>query len=258
MIDRLRIAWEKQGLALGVHCPMTDLMFYEMAGRMGYDFVWIEGEHTDLTGPMIFNGILATQAGGAAAFVRVPSHDPALVKPILDGGADGIIFPMVNTAEQAKQVAQACRYYPLGNRSFGPGRGMNYGMIPLNQYLEHAEKNVCCFIQIETKEAVENLDEILQVDGITACICGAMDLSLSVGKLGQMDDPEVQDLMMTMINKCKAAQKPFGVSSAADQKLLDLFVSHGASLICMGSPDVYFMQGAQNALCKYRSVKNNI
>lgn len=258
MIDRVRTAWNDQQLALGVHCPMTDLMFYEMSGRMGYDFVWIEGEHTDLTGPMIFNDILATQAGGAAAFVRVPSHDPALVKPILDAGADGVIFPMVNSAAQAKQVAEACRYYPMGSRSFGPGRGMNYGMMPLPDYLDYASKNIFCLIQIETKEAVENLDEILQVDGITACICGAMDLSLSVGKLGQMDDPEVYGLMMTMIDKCKAAHKPFGVSSAADQRLLDLFVRHGASLICMGSPDIYFMQGAQKALQKYRSVNEII
>lgn len=252
MIDRIQTAWKQNALALGVHCPMTDLMFYELAGRMGYDFVWIEGEHTDLTGPMIFNGILATQASGAAAFVRVPSHDPALVKPILDSGADGIIFPMVNTAEQARGVVDTCRYYPHGHRSFGPGRGMNYGMMSLNQYLERADKDICCLIQIETKQAVENLDEILNVDGVTACICGAMDLSLSVGKLGQMDDPEVRGLMMTIMKKCKAAGKPFGVSSAADQALLDLFVQNGASIICIGSPDVYFMQGARNALEKYR------
>ncbi|MCR4442996.1 MAG: aldolase/citrate lyase family protein [Peptococcaceae bacterium] len=255
MLDRVKTALASGGVAVGTHCMTSDAAFFEMCGVLGYDFVWIEGEHTDMTGPMTVNAIIATNAGGCAAFVRVPWNDPVLVKPILEAGPDGIIFPMINTPQEAKMAVASCRYPPHGKRSFGPSRSIMYGEMPLDEYLEHVERNLWRIIQIEHIEGVKNLDEILKVEGLTAVMCGAMDLSASVGKLGKIKDPEVVGMMEAIAEKCKKAGIPYGVSTAGDLELVDFWLDRGASLICIGSPYDYFGRLSKQTLEKYKKVK---
>lgn len=246
--SRIDAAWAAGKPAYGVHCVSADLAFYEIAGLVGYDFVWIDTEHAAITLPMVLSGISAVQAKGAGALVRIAKNDPVLAKPILEMGADGIIFPMINTPEDAEKAVQACLYPPEGCRGFGPLRANDYGGVPAQVYMEQANREMLKIIQIEHVDAVRNLDEILEVKGIDLVVCGPMDLSASVNKAGKMKDPEVRGLMDTIIQKSKAAKIPFGISMGYDLELRDYWKNAGASFLSMGNPYIYFKKVSEHIL----------
>ena len=255
-IWKIREKLEKGELCFGTHCSTTDLDFYEMCGPLGYDYIWIDNEHAGMTQPMIKNGIIATNAGGAAAFVRVPSHEMAHIKPVIECGPDGVIFPMVNTAEQARQCVSICTYPPKGTRGFGPLRGIDYGLKSLDEYLETVDASMLKLMQCEHVESVNNLDEILEVPGVDAIVCGPMDLSVSINKHGQFADPEVRALMQVIIDKCKAHKKPFGLSfGGKDMDLIQFWMEQGASFLSMGGPQDYFRMMSQDIIGQVRGMK---
>lgn len=239
---RIDAAWKAGAPAYGVHCVSADLAFYEMAGLAGYDFVWIDMEHAAITLPMVLSGISAAQAGGCGAVVRIGKNDPVLAKPVLEMGADGVIFPMINSAGEAERAVKACLYPPEGCRGFGPLRANQYGGIPAGQYRDEANRSVLKIMQIEHVDGVNALDEILEVKGIDLVVCGPMDLSASVGKLGMLRDPEVWGLMDTIIRKSRAAGAPFGISMGYDPELRDYWRDAGASFLSMGNPYIFFRQ----------------
>lgn len=254
-VEKLRAKLEKEELCFGTHCFFTDPDFYEICGMLGYDYIWIDSEHASVSFPMLKTAILATQAGGISAIVRAADHQVCNAKPILEAGADGIVFPMVNTAEEARHCVALCTYPPKGERGFGPLRAQEYGMMPLKEYLEYSQRSVLKLMQCEHVESVRNLDEILEVEGVDGIVCGAMDLSASVGKLGNYFDPEVVDLMQQIVDKCKAHGKPFGISQGADMKLAEFWISRGATLVSIGNPMDYFRDKSREMIQKVRSIE---
>ena len=250
-LNRVRAALTDRRLAIGTHCSSEDIGFYEMCGPLGYDYVWIDNEHAGLTVPIIRNGIVGTNAGGCAAFVRIRCNDPALAKPILECGPDGIIFPMINSPEEAEKAVKSCLYPPLGIRGFGPLRAINYGINnfnDFNEYIEFANNNILKIIQVEHVEGVKNLDKILEVPGISLVICGPMDLSASVNKLGRLTDTEVVDLMENIIISCKDAGVPFGLSISYEMDLARFWIERGASFVSMGTAYDYFRIMSQQVM----------
>ncbi len=240
MFEKFYQSRNGKSLAIGTHCWSADITLYEMCGHLGYDYVWIDNEHGGMTMPMIQNGIVAANASGAAAIVRVPGHEIEDVKPILEMGPQGIVFPMVNSPKEAEKCARHCKYPPVGTRSYGPLRAAKYYQMPLEAYLTEAEKNILCFIQCEHIDSVSCLDEILDVPGIDAIICGPMDLSASVGKLGQLNDPEIVGYMDTIIRKCKERGKAFGVSMGDNLSLARYWIENGANFVSIASVFDYF------------------
>ena len=245
-IDKIREKLAQGGLCFGTHCSTTEPWYYEMCGFLDYDYVWIDNEHAGMSLPMIQNAIVATNAGGCAAFVRVPDHSHAKVKPILEVGPDGIIFPMVNTAEEAEHCVTICSYPPRGTRGFGPLRAIDYGNMPLDTYIEQVDRSVLKLMQCEHVESVRNLHEILEVNGVDGIICGPMDLSASIGKMGKLKDPEVVDLMEQIASVCKEHKVPFGLSIGLNDELVRFWVERGASFVSQGTPaDYFFAMGKQ-------------
>ena len=258
LVEKLHTKVEKGELCFGTHCSTTELEFYEMCGLLGYDYVWIDNEHGGMTLPMIANGIVATNAGGAAAIVRVPGHGVEDVKPVLEMGPQGIIFPMVNTPEAAEICAKHCKYPPKGTRSWGPLRAMNYYEKPMDQYLAEVERDTLCMLQCEHVESVRNLDAILEVPNVDVIIVGPMDLSASIGKLGKLDDPEVVDLINTIIRKCKAANKPFSLSVGTNWELAKYFIENGASYVSMASCYDWISKCSHELLGKVADLRNTL
>lgn len=255
-ISLVREKLEKKALCFGTHCSTTDADFYEMCGLLGYDYVWIDNEHAGMTQPMIKNAIITTNAGGCCAFVRVPDHQMAHIKPVLECGPDGVIFPMVNTAKEAEMCVSVCTYPPAGTRGFGPLRAIDYGMKSVDDYVAGANDNLLKLMQCEHVESVRNLDEILEVPGVDVIICGPMDLSASVGKIGKFYDSEVQGLMQTIIDKCKAHQKPFGLSfGGMARELFDFWIRQGASFLSIGTPQDYFREMSREAVKEIRAAE---
>ena len=254
-IQRIREKLAKRALCFGTHCSTTDADFYEMCGLLGYDYVWIDNEHAGMTQPMIKNAIIATNAGGCCALVRVPDHQMAHVKPVIECGPDGVIFPMVNTAEQAAHCVSICTYPPKGIRGFGPLRAIDYGTRSFQEYVETVDQSFLKIMQCEHAESVKNLDAILDVPGVDAIICVPMDLSASVGKMGNYFDPEVLGLMQTIIDKCKAHGKPFGLSIGLDMELIRFWMDRGASFLSLGTPQDYFREMSKSVIQQARAIE---
>ena len=254
-IARVRKKLAAGELSFGTHCSTTDADFYEMCGLMGYDYVWIDNEHAGMTQPMIKNAIIATNAGGACAFVRVPDHQMAHIKPVLEVGPDGLIFPMVNTAKQARDIVSICTYPPKGTRGFGPLRAVDYNLMGWDEYLRVVNSRTLLLMQCETVEAVNNLDEILEVEGVDAIICGPMDLSASAGKTGNFKDPVMIGLFETIIAKCKAHGKPYGLSIGMDRDLVAFWAERGASFLSVGTPQDYFRELSLEMIQNVRAIE---
>jgi 4-hydroxy-2-oxoheptanedioate aldolase len=148
----------------------------ERIALAGYDYVCLDVQHGLLDYTGVLRGVMAAELGGAAAVVRVPANDPVWIGRALDMGARAVIVPLVETAEQARLAARACRYPPHGERSFGPSRaGLRIGPAPRD-----AEAQVACIAMIETRTGLDNATDICATEGIDAVYIGPADLSISL------------------------------------------------------------------------------
>lgn len=187
-LDRLRRVWNEGGTALGIFLfTRIDPLVMEAIANLGFDFVCIDLQH----GTMSYDHMVAVMAslsqGDATPIVRVPSNEAAIIGRVLDAGALGVIVPVVNTVQDAERAVAACRYPPVGIRSYGPLRAaIAYG----RSYVAEANDRVLCIPQIETSEAVMRAGEILAVHGVDAVYVGPTDLSLSYGLPPALDNGE--------------------------------------------------------------------
>jgi len=255
-LDKVKSKLRNDEVVIGSVVSLTDYTVSERLGFTGYDFLWIDAEHNGLDYKDILMHTIAASSGGAASFVRVRDNDPALVKPILDMGVDGIIFPLIKTVDDAKKAIAACTYPPKGIRGVGPGRAVRYGMDNVMDYLLHkSESSIFKILQVEHVECVNNLEEIVKVPGIDALMIGPSDLSASVGLMEQIEHPTV----LRMIDKiCEVGQKSgiyIGAFTGSNPVNLNLFLERGVRIICIGGDGGFLMSGARRAL---ESVKDHI
>ena len=159
---------QKGEKTIGTHINLNDIAVGRIAGLAGYDFVWIDMEHSYLSYEGLLQAIIAVQTGGGKAVVRVPQDDLTATKKILEMGPDGIIFPMVKSAEEADRLLSYTLYPPHGVRGFGPMNAVKFGFDDVGDYVANHHKTMCRFIQIEHIDAVNNLDELIKneyIDG---------------------------------------------------------------------------------------------
>lgn len=250
--DKLREKLAKGETIFGCHTSWGGAMVAEMYGVAGFDVIWIDTEHGNIDPKEVQNTLVGARAGGIPAFVRVPWHNGVLAKPLLDLGADGIIFPMVITPEDAREVVSACRYPPEGTRGFGPFRALRYGAVDAQEYIKEYSRRVWVAPQIEHIEAVKNLDAILKVPGIDLLIVGPCDLSGSLGLLGQINHPKVKEVMDEIAAKAKAAGVPFGVSMIWNEEAASDWVRRGASVIFCDNEASYIINGCRKTLSRLK------
>ncbi|MFB3827515.1 MAG: HpcH/HpaI aldolase/citrate lyase family protein [Bryobacteraceae bacterium] len=177
----------RQGRAVcGVTLTTASVEVAAQAARMGFDFLWIEMEHSPITLEALRNMVLATRGLPAVPFARVPVNELWTAKRVLDAGVCGVMFPFTSTPELAAQAAAACRYPPLGRR--GSGATLARFTWP-EPYHDLADENVLVIAIIEEARAVENIDAIAATPGIDVLFIGTSDLSFSLGLRGRQDDP---------------------------------------------------------------------
>jgi 2-keto-3-deoxy-L-rhamnonate aldolase RhmA len=174
---------------------------------MGFDFLWIEMEHSPLTLETVRSMILATRGLKAMPFTRVPVNEVWLAKRVLDAGSLGVVFPFTSTRELAEQAVKACKYPPLGVRGAGPALAASRWGMSGTDYTKFANENVMVIVIIEQKQAIDNIEAIAAVPGIDVLFIGANDLSYSLGKGGQTTDPLVEEA----VNKVLAAGKKYNI-----------------------------------------------
>jgi len=215
----------------------------EMISNCGYDWLWIDMEHSPMSLEQA-QQLLQAKKKECQAFIRTPVNDEIWIKRILDIGADGIIVPQVKTVEEARLAVSSSKYPPLGTRSVGVARANGFGMH-FASYVQEANEKLLVFLQIEHQDGVRNIDEILKVPGIDAIIIGPYDLSGSFGKLGQIDDDEVQDAITKVHHACKKHDVPIGIFSLTPEQGKK-YVNLGYQLVSLGI-DAHFLWTAAKA-----------
>jgi 2-dehydro-3-deoxyglucarate aldolase/4-hydroxy-2-oxoheptanedioate aldolase len=204
------------------------------------DFVWIDMEHNPLTLEAVQGHIMATKGTATTPIVRVPWNDPVLIKPVLDIGAGGIIVPLIRSADDARRAVAACKYPPEGIRGFGPRRPSKYGRVGGPDFIRSANETISVIVQIEHVDAVNNIDDILAVPGLTALVIGPNDLS---GSLGHMGEPRHADVIRTIeqvIARANRAKVPVGMAGGGEPDELARWLDRGVSWLACGA-DFYFL-----------------
>jgi 2-keto-3-deoxy-L-rhamnonate aldolase RhmA len=212
-IEAFREILKSGRVAIGQGITFSDSAVSELIAEAGYDFSWIDTEHAALSLESALHHVVAHRGTAAAPFVRVQQNDVNVIKRVLDLAPAGIIIPQVNSATEATAAVRACRYPPQGVRGFGPRRGARFGAISQPDYLAEFADNPLIVIQIEHAKAVANIDEMLEVPGIDVYCLGPNDLSGSYGKLGQIQDAQVQEAINLVASRVVAANKVLGVST---------------------------------------------
>jgi 2-keto-3-deoxy-L-rhamnonate aldolase RhmA len=223
----------------------------EMLSRMGFDWLVIDGEHSPM-GFETMTGLLQAMNGtDCTPIVRPQWNDMVAIKRALDIGAHGVLIPWVNSREDAEYTVRACKYPPRGQRGFGPRRA---GLFDPT-YAQTANDELLVIAQIETREAVGNIDDILSVDGIDACYIGVMDLSLSYGLKGpDFEDPDYLAAFDTVLAASEKWKKPVGLYAFASN--VQWAIEKGFTLITVDSADTFLMRGAAQALRTAREKKD--
>src|SRR5919204_1374121 len=205
----------------------------ELLGRLGVDFVCIDQEHSAM-GPETVQALVAGAALAATpALVRVADATAHHVAAALDAGAAGVLVPRVSSAAAAGDVVRWSRYPPLGERGLGPGRAAGYGR-GIADALARANDEVLVAVQIETRAAMDALDEILAVDGVDLVFVGPGDLSASLGLEGGLADPRLRDVVADLLARARDAGRATGVF-ALDVRTAAAWRADGVQLVVLAS-----------------------
>lgn len=220
------------GQAVNGWCAIPSTVTAEIMGRAGFDMVTVDLQHGLIDYQTALTMLQVLQGLQGPVLARVPWNEPGLVMKCLDAGFAGIICPMINTAEDARRLVHASRYAPLGGRSFGPTRAnMVYGTT----YAKTANASVLVIGMIETREALNNLDAILAVEGLDGVYVGPSDLGLSLGFEPTLEpkDTEVLDAIHLIRSKARAADLIAGIHTGSPAMVRAMLDSgfHFASLL---------------------------
>ena len=220
------------GGAVNGWCAIPSPVTAEVLGRAGFDMVTVDLQHGLIDYQMALTMLQVLQGLPAPVLARVPWNEPGIIMKCLDAGFAGLICPMINTAEDARRLVQAARYAPLGGRSFGPTRA---NLVHGQGYAKSANASVVVLAMIETREALENLDAILAVDGIDGVYVGPSDLGLSLGHEPTLEPtaPEVLAAISEILARSRAAGRIAGVHTGSPAMVTDMLGKgfHFASLL---------------------------
>lgn len=178
-------------VTIGSWITIGDESVAEIMARAGFDWLTIDMEHSAITLDKAQNLIRVIGLCGVVPLVRVGENDPVIIKRVMDSGAHGVIVPMVNSGDEAEAAVKAVKYPPVGKRGVGLARAQGYG-LEFDKYKRWVNKESLVIVQVEHIEAVNNLDDILSVDGVDGFIVGPYDLSGSMGIPGEFDNPKLK------------------------------------------------------------------
>lgn len=245
-INPLRARLESGEAALGALVATPSVHVVQILARAGFDWLFFDMEHGPIDIESAHAMVAATQGTGTAPLIRVAWNVPWIVKPALDTGAMGVIFPMIRSAREADAAVRSVRYPPAGERGFGPFyASLRFG-VGLQEYAEIADREVMCIALIEHPDAVEAIDEIAAVDGLDACLIAPFDLSMGYGYRDGPDHPEVREA----IARVEAALLPTAIhlgGLALDAATARAMIDRGYRLIITGF-DVQFLQRAASQI----------
>ena len=243
--NKLKAALKKGKTQIGCWFNLADPMGVEIVGRAGFDWVLIDGEHGPNSITNIARQLQALDGLPTSSVVRANKGDTAIIKQILDAGAQSLVIPMVESADQAQELVGAVRYPTVGKRGVGAfvTRATQFGN--LSNYLQTADEQICLMVQLETKAGLSALDNILDVDGIDGVFIGPADLAADMGYLGNPKAEEVQKTILDILKRISASDIAAGILSLDDQET-EIYLSAGARFVGVAS-DVLTLNHALRA-----------
>lgn len=257
-VNRFKQALAENRTQIGLWVGLADGYVAELLAGVGYDWLLIDGEHA----PNDVRSVLAQLQGISSAWsalphrshpvVRVPIGDPTLIKQYLDIGAQTLLVPMVDSAEEAAMLVRASRYPPAGFRGMGSAlaRASRWQSYP--DYLHEANGEVCLLVQAETVDAMKNLDEIAGTPGVDGVFIGPADLSASMGHVGMPDHPDVQEAIAGGIARIRNAGKAAGILSTTEPQARK-WLAAGASFVAVGVDTMLLSGAATDLLARYKT-----
>ncbi len=217
------MARDDMSYGLNLSFPSTTLI--ELAGRVGFEFVTFDSEHGPFTVDILDDLCRIADMAGLTPMARVPDIEHPTILRFLDRGIMGITGPHIVNAERARKLADACRYVPRGLRSFGSGRGAYFGDVEsLPAYMESANDNILVIAQLEDVQVLDNIADILAVDGIDLYASGAQDIAQSLGLPGQPNHPDVQDFEAQVRDAVHAAGKRMADDVMTSARATNMFM----------------------------------
>ena len=246
-VARLRGLWQQDRPAVGLWSVLADPVVAEMLAATDADYVCVDLQHGLVTDSELPAVCQAMRAAGRAPAVRVAWKDPVMIMRAIDSGAAMVVVPMVDSADDARAAAAACRFPPTGTRSWGPmwGDVRPDGALPPAQQ----DEAVLCAVMVETRSAVDALAEIVAVPGVDAVYIGPNDLALGcgLGRATYRDSPEVDALIQHVVDTCRAAGVVVGLH-CSDPEMATHWAGRGVRMLTTGTDTTLLRRAADAAL----------
>jgi len=215
--------------------PVCSPKFAELIGLIGFDCLWIDMEHQDYSYEQVFNACLACRATGIAPMVRVRREGRHSYARGFEAGGTGVMVPHCMSAEDARRIVHDARFYPIGLRGLdGVESSASYGLMGMREYMDWSNRETFLVVQIEDREAVEDIDGIAAVDGIDLLFVGPGDLSQSYGCPGEFDHPRIQEAVERVAAAAETHCKNWGIPAGNPERARKL-VAMGARFLNVGS-----------------------
>ena len=234
---------------LGLWVGLGDDNVAELCAHAGFDWLLLDGEHGPNDLRSILSQMRAVQGSATATVVRLASDDRVTIKRYLDIGVQSLLIPMIESADQAREVVRSCRYAPSGARGIGASlaRASRYGRV--GDYIHRAADETCILLQVETSKGIKALDAILEVDGVDGVFVGPADLAADMGLPGKPGCDEVQRVVIDALTRIGKSDKASGILTS-DANLARQYQSLGVSFLAVGS-DVGVLTGGLKQLLDY-------
>jgi 4-hydroxy-2-oxoheptanedioate aldolase len=253
MTNPLKQIWQDGGVVINGWLSMPSSFVAEVLAHSGFDSLTLDMQH----GLMHYDGglsmIQAINTTPTVALARVPWNEPGIIMKLLDAGCMGLICPMVNNRAETEAFVGACRYPPLGYRSYGPTRA---SLVMGSDYAEQANQNVITFAMVETRAAVDNLEDILSTPGLDAIYVGPSDLNQSYGNKPRLDsqEPDFLKLLAHLVARCKAHRIVAGLHTGSTDYAHQM-IQMGFQFVTISSDARILSAAAQAAVGAMKTVK---
>lgn len=251
-INRFKRAMASSQPQFGAFLGLPGSSVAELMAAAGFDWLLIDHEHAPFELSDILAHLQAMAPYDVAPIVRPVDDNPGLLKKFLDIGVQSFLVPMVDTPEQARSIVRALRYPPAGTRGLGASLARAAGWGQVSDYLHKANDEICLLVQVETTQALQNLPQILQVDGVDGVFIGPSDLSASMGHVGNPAHPEVVTAISAGLEAIAGAGKYAGVL-CLDPALVASYRASGANFIGVGVDTMILGHSARQLARSFKS-----
>jgi 2-keto-3-deoxy-L-rhamnonate aldolase RhmA len=250
--NHVKVKLRKGGVALGAWMSIPNPTTARVVASSGLDWLLFDMEHGPPSIETVDGLVRGVMGAGALPLIRVVWNDMNAIKKALDTGAYGLVVPWVNSAEEAEKAVKYTRYMPEGLRGCAAGRPASAWGISSTEYMDIVNDEIFVAVQIETKEAVENIEEIVSVEGVDATFIGPSDLSASMGVRGQFWHPDVVKALGKVVEACDAAGVAPGIAFGRDLEHCNELIEQGFRFIGVGGDKDFLRTGCSEVLSKIR------